>query len=118
MPKYKVCIIESKKTKKRFIEYTDKKLTVRTNELNKGRKVLNKWLLKNRPFKIVYCETHDTKKESIERVNFLKYEREMSPDIFDRRIKDRRKENMLRFPDRRLRQRRVKKRRTSDKKTK
>ena len=111
MAKYKVCIIESKKTKKRFIEYTDKKLVVRIRELNKGRKVLNKWLLKNRPFKIVYCETHDTKKEAIERVSFLKYEREMSPDIFDRRIKDRRKKNMPRFPERRIRHRRVRERR-------
>ncbi len=85
------------------------------NELNKGRKVLNKWLLKNRPFKIVYYEEYDTKKEAIERVNFLKYEREMSPDVFDRRIEDRRKKNTPHFPDRRMRQRRTKERRGSSK---
>jgi hypothetical protein len=100
MVKYKACVIESKKTKKRFIEYTDKKLIVRLNELNKGRGTSNKWFLENRPFKIVYYEIYYTKKEVIERISFLKSEREISPDTFDRRIEDRRKKKAPRLPDR------------------
>jgi predicted GIY-YIG superfamily endonuclease len=111
MKNYKVCIIEGKKTKSRFIEYTDKSLSERLKELNSGKKNLKKWILKNRPFKIVYHELHDTKRDAVERVNYLKNEKRLTPAIFDRRIEDRRKEDVPHLPERRYIERRARERR-------
>ena len=107
MAKHNVCIFESKKTKKRFIEYTDKSLAERLKELNRARKGVTKNLLKGRPFKLVYNESYATEKEALERVVLLKHEAKMAPDLFDRRIADRRKSNLpTHFPNRRKAERR------------
>jgi|YNPNPStandDraft_1061719.scaffolds.fasta_scaffold57008_3 DNA-binding HxlR family transcriptional regulator len=77
MSKFCVCIYESKKNTKRFLEVTEKKLSDRLKEINKGIEI-DKEISKNIPYKIIYSETYKTKKEAEERLKFLKSE----PRIF------------------------------------
>ena len=80
MAKCRLCIFESKKTKKRFLETTGDETAVKLEKLNKNKKE-NSWVEKNRPFRLVYCEVYNSRKEAEERLDFLKSEERISVPV-------------------------------------
>ena len=66
---YYVYILKSKKNSKRYTGCTSKYPTVRLKEHNSG---TDNWTRQNGPFKLVYSETFESKREALRREKFLK----------------------------------------------
>ena len=66
---FTVYVIRSLKNGKRYAGYTSKDAILRLSEHNNGS---NSWTRTNKPFEIVYTETHENKTEAIKRERFLK----------------------------------------------
>ena len=79
MKEYNVCIFESVKSKRRFLESTDEKIPSKLREINKSRK--ESWFVANRPFKAIWHEKYNSKAEADERLEELKNEERVS--LFD-----------------------------------
>ncbi len=77
---YWVYIIQSEKTKKFYIGYTNN-LESRLKQHNEGK---NKWTKNKGPWKIVYTEKFKTKSEAIKREKFLK--RQKNREFYERLI--------------------------------
>ena len=66
---FTVYVLKSLRNGKRYIGYTSKTIDIRLKEHNSGS---NKFTSQNGPFENFYQETFETKKEAIQRENFLK----------------------------------------------
>jgi putative endonuclease len=66
---FTVYVLRSLKNSKRYIGYTSKDSLERLKEHNHG---CNKWARENKPFRLIYTEKYEIKKEAIRRENFLK----------------------------------------------
>ncbi|MBU0612430.1 GIY-YIG nuclease family protein [Patescibacteria group bacterium] len=66
---YTVYINKSLKNGKKYVGYTSKSATERLVEHNRG---CNKWARENKPFILIYSESHQTKEGAMAREKFLK----------------------------------------------
>jgi putative endonuclease len=64
-----IYVLKSLKNNKRYIGYTSKDVFIRLDEHNHSS---NKWTKQNKPFKLIYSESFNTKIEAIKREKFLK----------------------------------------------
>ncbi|MDD3607868.1 MAG: GIY-YIG nuclease family protein [Candidatus Moranbacteria bacterium] len=66
---FTVYVLRSLKNSKRYVGYTSKDSLERLREHNCG---CNKWARENKPFRLIYTEKYEIKKEAIRGENFLK----------------------------------------------
>lgn len=66
---FTVYVLKSQRNGKRYVGQTSKESLARLHEHNTGS---NPWTRANKPFKIVYAENYEMKKEAIQREKFLK----------------------------------------------
>jgi putative endonuclease len=66
---FRVYVLRSLKNKKRYIGQTSKDVFNRLLEHNRN---CNKWTKENGPFKLIYFEEYESRKEAIKREHFLK----------------------------------------------
>jgi len=113
MAGFRLCIFESRKTGRRFLECVDKTAKERLNQLNRGRKDISERTKAQRPYKLVYSESYKTAQECRERSKFLRNEKALMNDALNRRSGERRRSARSVSNDRRRSERRRKERRKS-----
>jgi len=64
-----IYVLKSLKNGKRYVGSTGKEPEIRLSEHNSGS---NNWTKVNKPFKLIYKEVYDNKREAIKREKFLK----------------------------------------------
>jgi putative endonuclease len=66
---FTVYVLESLRNGKRYVGFTSKTAEQRLAEHNRG---CNKWTKENKPFKVIYREFFDNKKDARQHEKFLK----------------------------------------------